>query len=110
MYQRTRLPLDGLTGPDHLSERAVEALAHATGVDVDDLDVCLYDHVDPSVLDTLFAPTATGDRRGSVSFVVEDVRVTCTVAPEGGSVRVDPADADGSSASGTVRPVPSDAD
>ncbi len=110
MYRQTRLPLDGLTGPEHLSGRVVEALAHAAGVDVGDLDVCLYDHIDPTLLDTLFAPTATGDRQGSVSFVVEDVRVTCTVTPTGGSVRVDPAVADGSSARGTVQPVSSDAD
>jgi hypothetical protein len=74
---------DATTRRPEPSALVVEALASAEGVDPVDLDVCLFEYVDPGALDALFAGTgvSTG-RAGSVSFLVEDRRVTVEVAAD----------------------------
>jgi hypothetical protein len=78
---------------ESLSTAVVRAVADARGVDPIDLDVRLYDYVDPCALNRLFA--ANGDapsRNCRVSFTVADCHVTLdesrkiVVAPQTDSV------------------------
>jgi hypothetical protein len=57
-----------------VSDAVVEAVAAAAGVDPLELDVMLYEVVDPDALDRLFA----GDRptRGRIEFEMADFAVT----------------------------------
>ncbi|MFD1513865.1 HalOD1 output domain-containing protein [Halomarina rubra] len=64
------------------SEVVAEGLARANGIEAVDLDVTLFDYVDPSSLDRVFVdrrPDAPRD--GWVSFPVEGYRVTVANAP-----------------------------
>lgn len=63
---------------DSVSERVIEAVAAAKGVDPLDLGLCLYDVIDPDALDKLFQPTPTGVPRqsGQVSFTLDGCEVT----------------------------------
>lgn len=70
-----------------LSQVVVEAVASAEGVDPLDLEVPLYDAVDPDALDALFRSGATVD--GRVEFEYHGYEVTVT---GDGHVTLDAAD------------------
>lgn len=61
------------------SVAVVEQIAAAEGVDPVDLDVSLYDVLDPDALDALFRPATDGDAATTrVTFPVADYQVTVT--------------------------------
>ncbi len=65
-----------LSEGESLSQAVVHTLAHARGVEPTDLDVRLFDSVDPDALDDLFAPAdGATDRSGSVTFEIAGCRV-----------------------------------
>lgn len=77
------------TTSENVSETVVRALADAKGVDPMELDVRLYDVIDPDALDALFASDGVSESR-RVSFTVGD----CRVAVDGsGCVHVSSLDA-----------------
>ena len=63
-----------------VSELVVEAISACVGTDPIDLDVTLYDVVDPDALDRLFGTRIDGTPRvgGRVSFSVGDCTVEIT--------------------------------
>ena len=63
-----------------MSELVVEAVSACVGTDPTDLDVTLYDVVDPDALDRLFGARTDGTPRvgGRVSFSVGDCTVEIT--------------------------------
>jgi hypothetical protein len=77
MSQSVRTLVDA-THTDILPSTAVvEALAEARGVDAVDLDVSLFEYVDPGALDLLFDDFGQRTRRGGrVSFLADGHRVT----------------------------------
>ncbi|MFC6992438.1 HalOD1 output domain-containing protein [Haladaptatus sp. GCM10025707] len=69
--QRARRPV---------SELLVHALAKWGRVAPHELDVCIYDYVDPEALDQLFTPPRVGlPRRGTVTVPLETVVATIDV-------------------------------
>lgn len=72
------------TDDRRLSERVVDAIAEHDDVPADELDLVLYDAIDPDALDRLF-----NDTRGSLHFVVGDRDVLVTTE---GRVEVTPRD------------------
>lgn len=91
MDQRVRMVVELERSGVPASEVVATALARANGVEAVDLDVCLFEHVDPSGLDRLFADRSSGDSRtGRISFPVAGYRVTVTHdAGEGVTARVE---------------------
>ncbi|MWG34366.1 HalOD1 output domain-containing protein [Halomarina oriensis] len=91
MDQQVRMVVELERSRVRPSEVVAAALARANGVDAVDLDVCLFEHVDPSGLDKLFGDLG-GDapRSGRVSFPVGGYRVTVTHdAGDGVTARVE---------------------
>lgn len=69
---------------ESLSQRVVEAVADAKDVDPLDLEVPLYEAVDPDALDSLFR--ASDDLEGVIEFTYYDYQVRVTAA---GNVSLD---------------------
>lgn len=61
-----------------IANTILDALATASGRPADQLDVCLYDSIDPDALNDLFRPTLSEDQRlcGRVWFTVGTYAVT----------------------------------
>lgn len=59
-------------------QSVVEELAAQEGVDPLDLDVPLYDAIDPDALNALFSPTNDGTERagGRIVFTIDGYEVT----------------------------------
>ncbi|MFC6719411.1 HalOD1 output domain-containing protein [Natrialbaceae archaeon GCM10025810] len=72
---------------DSLTAVIVGAVARAVGCEPLEVEP-LYDVLDPDALESLFEPCSAGPRSGSVSFVLEGVRVTVV---DGTRVRVEEA-------------------
>jgi len=68
---------------EFIGERVVTAVADANDVDVTDLDVRLYDIVDPDALERLFRPRADGIPRARGQVVFEMAGCTVVVHSDG---------------------------
>ncbi|WP_226012265.1 HalOD1 output domain-containing protein [Halomicrobium salinisoli] len=65
-----------LSEGESLSQAVVHTLAHVRGVEPTNLDVRLFDAVDPDALDDLFAPAdGASERSGSVAFEIAGCRI-----------------------------------
>lgn len=60
------------------SEAVIRAVSDVRGVDPLDMDACLYDAIDPSVLDAVFEPGETGavDENRQLTFTFDGCEVT----------------------------------
>lgn len=80
------------------SQAVVEAVADAEGIDPVELSPpeyeTLYDAIDPSALDALFAPRSNGADRADGTVVFPFCRYLVTVRADG-TVTVEPAGAEG---------------
>ena len=66
-----------LSSPGSPSLRVVQAVANAEGVDPVELEPALYDAVDPTAIDELFAPTTpNASRNGRLRFRYRGYDVT----------------------------------
>jgi hypothetical protein len=91
MNQTVDLDLNCRNKRTSLSSGLVDALAEAKGVEPHELDLSIFQFVDPSALDGMFDSSTPGiSREGRITFPVEEFRVTIEVAPDDtASIRVE---------------------